>query len=89
MTLNEVPIVDTTHCHYNRASRQLVMSSDIVGMPRHIRIRSVHTGRVEMFVPIGPDHPQFCQDGWDGELRIYEPVNTLDRVKTLVISNFL
>ena len=57
------------------------------GYPREFIVRSHYTGREILFRQIGYGHPEFDEDGWDGEMSVYEPVDTCPTVSTLVISN--
>jgi hypothetical protein len=83
----QVPVVNMRYCEYNKAKRRLTLASEYCGMPGSLIVESHHTGRQILFRPIGVNHPDFDQDGWDGEQQIYEPVEPVAHVRTLVIYN--
>lgn len=61
-------------CTWNKNQRKLYTYSEIFGggFPRVFQVNSPYTGRTVEFRPIGPKHPLFDEDGWDGELAVYE-----------------
>ena len=80
-----IPVVDLSKCEFKAHCGKLTLTSEYVGMPSALRIRSHHTGRSVLFRPIQEDHPMFDQDGWDGEQMVYEPIDPVKNVKVLVI----
>ena len=80
-----IPLIDLNKCEYEPKLGQLKLASEYAGIPNAIRIHSHHTGRTVLFRPIMENHPMFDQDNWDGEQQIYEPVDVLKNVQTLVI----
>ena len=83
-----VPVVGLENCSFDKAQRRLILSSDFVGMPRELVVRSHHTGITMRFTVIGPEHRLFDQDQWDGEQQIYQPVKALPSVDHLIIANY-
>jgi hypothetical protein len=57
------------------------------GFPTTFRVKSNHTGKVVEFKHIGPEHPRFDPDHWDGEQAIYEPVEPQHNVALCVITH--
>lgn len=55
-------------------------------MPNSIKIRSDKTNRIIEFVSLNPDDPLYDEDHWDGEQKIYRPVEDC-KVDCLVIYN--
>jgi len=80
-----IPVVELSKCHFKAHCGKLTLPSEYVGMPNALRIKSHHTGRTVLFRPIQDTHPLFCQDQWDGEQQIYEPVEPTNNVRVLVI----
>jgi hypothetical protein len=77
--------VPLKYCEYSKESKQLRLASEFFGMPNKFTVVSHHTNKEIEFRPIHQDHPMFDQDGWDGEISIYEPVVKIPNVETLVI----
>lgn len=57
------------------------------GFPPSFKVKSSHTGQVVEFRTIGPDHPRFDPDHWDGEQAIYEPTAPQQNVKLCIITH--
>jgi hypothetical protein len=55
------------------------------GFPPSFKVKSDHTGKIVEFKHIGQDHPDFDEDGWDGEQAIYEPVEPQRNVTRCII----
>lgn len=77
---------------YNKDKKQLSISSGhFKSFPHVLTIKSHVTGKIVDCKPIGPEHPMFDEDQWDGEQMIYEPIpicaNTCPNIKTVVIYN--
>lgn len=68
-------MLTTQDCAYDKHTGHLFLYSEHFAgsFPREIVIESTHTGRKVTFVPISADHPRYDEDGWDGEMAIYEP----------------
>jgi len=68
--------INTNQCEYIPTRKALQISSSKLGtgvFPYTVNVTSHHTGRVVVFHPISPDHPNFDDDQWDGEQMIYSP----------------
>lgn len=79
-------MITTADCEFEPKSRRLSLSSHHLPdgrFPKSLQIKSEHTGRTLTFVPIGPDHPNYDEDGWDGEIAIYEPT---ERCNVFILS---
>lgn len=72
---------------YDKTRKQLKIASEYFGMPAEFDVTSHHTGQTVKFIPIGPDHRLFDQDGWDGEQQIYEPVTPVPNVDVCIVYN--
>lgn len=72
---------------YNKAKKRILLASEYVGMPREFTVVSHHTGRKVKFTPITEEHPEFDEDGWDGEQMVYRPTEYIPGVQTCVIYN--
>jgi len=79
-------VVSLDLMQFEKQEKTLKVSTRItMGFPGELDVLSPHTGRMVRFVPIGPLDPRFCQDGWDGEMSIYRPLEDLPNVKYLVV----
>ena len=80
-------MISTADCLFDKATGQLRLSADKVGgrFPRSLVIKSHHTGFEMLFEHIGPEHPHYDEDGWDGEMALYVPTGP-SNVKLLTIS---
>ena len=79
---NTIPL---KFCTFIKDQRVLRVASEFCGMPRTVAVLSEHTGKTVQFVPIGPEDPLYDEDGWDGERKIYYPVEPQARVDYLII----
>jgi hypothetical protein len=79
--------IDLRHCEYNKNLKILKVSSEIFSgsFPSQFFVRSHHTNKEVMFVPVGPQDRLFDQDGWDGEQQIYRPIGNVPNVDYMVI----
>jgi hypothetical protein len=82
-----IKTVPLEYCDFRAHCGKLTLASEYIGMPREFYVLSHHTGRKVLFRTIGPEHPLFDQDQWDGEQQVYEPVDPVNNVKVLVIYN--
>lgn len=86
-------VMSLENLKYNKQRKSLSIPSRLFnggsfkGYPREFIVRSHHTGREILFRQIGENHPEFDEDGWDGEMSIYEPVDSASNVYILVIYN--
>lgn len=83
--MNKVPTINLSVCEYDKKRKVLKLASEYIGMPRSLFIKSNHTGKVVEFFSIGMSDPLFDEDGWDGEMAIYRPVEFVQNVDHLVI----
>jgi hypothetical protein len=86
--MNSTPIltISTDDCKFSAKDRALYTTRDRIGsMPSRLYVESPSTGRKILFKTIGPDHPKFDEDGWDGMQNIYEPVEHLPKVDLLYV----
>lgn len=67
--------LNTEYCDWQPRPRTLIASSRLFNgrFPAQILVKSHWSGRRILFVPMGPDHPRFDQDQWDGEEAHYVP----------------
>ena len=87
MMNKDIPVVELSKCDFRAHCGKLTLASEYVGMPPAIRIRSHHTGRTVLFMPVQPNDPLFDQDQWDGEQMVYRPAEPTNNAKVLVIYN--
>lgn len=68
-------MITTDMCEFFKDTGDMYLSSQHTEgrFPRSIVVKSSRTGREITFTPIKSDHPRFDEDGWDGELALYEP----------------
>lgn len=85
--MSNTPFVNLSSCEFNKTANRLTLCSELVGMPRELIVHSDYTGKDVMFRAIGPEHPLYDQDQWDGEQQIYRPLSPAGKVKTLIIYN--
>jgi hypothetical protein len=85
--MSQIDTIPLKFCTFDKERRVLRVASEFCGMPRVVAIRSEHTGKTVQFVAIGPEDPLYDEDGWDGEQKIYRPVEPQARVDHLVIYN--
>ena len=85
--MKNIPSVDLSKCRFNSSSKVLALTSDHVGMPLELFIKSHHTGKEVRFTIVDENDILFDQDGWDGEQCIYRPVGNVPNVDHLVIYN--
>jgi hypothetical protein len=82
-------MITTDMCEFYKDTGDMYLSSQHTDgrFPRELVVKSAHTGREITFHPIGPEHPRFDEDGWDGELALYEPAvrDASLKVKVLTI----
>jgi hypothetical protein len=81
-------MITTAECEFNKVTGDLSLEAHHLPdgrFPRSLVIKSHHTGREMLFEQIGPDHPRFDEDGWDGEMALYTPHNGPTNVKLLTI----
>ena len=74
-----------SRCDWDK--RRGVISIRGVGIfPKSLSVHSDSTGVSIQFEPVGEDHPMYDQDGWDGEMQAYQPVQPemCPKVKYLV-----
>lgn len=83
--MSNTPFINLSSCDFNKKENKLTVCSELVGMPRELIVHSDYTGKDVVFRVIGPEHPQYDEDQWDGEQQIYRPLSPAGRVKTLVI----
>ena len=74
-------------CLFNKTSKRLYCTSTVFdrSFPKEIDVTSNHTNKVVKFKPVQPGHPDWDEDGWDGEMCVYAPVELLPNVKTLTV----
>ncbi len=74
-------------CDFNKKTTRLLCASEYFagGFPREIDVVSHYTGTVVKFKPVQPGHPEWDEDGWDGEQCVYAPVENVPNVKTLTV----
>jgi len=73
-------------CEFKKETKTLLLSSMHTGrFPPALLLKSHKTGKDVLFTHIQPDHPDYCEDGWDGEQAVYEPNIQIPNVKKLVI----
>lgn len=66
----------TDQCEFNKETGDLSLPLTCAErFPERVEIESVRTGRTMAFKRIGPEHPRYDEDGWDGEMALYEPDN--------------
>jgi hypothetical protein len=80
-----IPTIPLNMCSWNRQRKELVIASEFCGMPAKVIVRSHHTGKEVLFVPLQPGDPGWDEDGWDGEQQVYKPVDRLQNVDRLII----
>jgi hypothetical protein len=85
--MKEIATVPLSVCSFVKQHKSLRLSSEFVGMPSQLMIKSHHTGMSVRFVPVGPEDKLFDQDQWDGEMMVYRPVGNVPNVDHLVIFN--
>ena len=80
-------IMELDRFDWDMQASKLSATSEIFGggFPDEFGIRSHHTGLVVVFQHIKPDHPLYDEDGWDGEMAIYQNVTPMLRNMTCVI----
>lgn len=80
-------MITTDDCEFLKDTGSLMAPAHLFGdrFPKTVQIQSTHTGRIMTFTPITPDHPRYDEDGWDGEMALYEPTQSCN-VKVLVLS---
>ena len=81
-------MITTDQCKFDKNTSTMFIDAMHLGdiFPRQIEIESVHTGRIVKFERIKPGHPRFDEDGWDGEMALYEPCEPYTKVKILIAS---
>ena len=84
-----IPTVSSSFCKYDKDRQVLSMSSQHVGMPKTLFIRSHITGKEVRFVSVDENDILFDQDQWDGEQQIYRPLGNVNGIDYLVISNLI
>jgi hypothetical protein len=68
-------------CEFNKDRKTLLLSHTHTGrFPKELLLKSHITGK-----EIQPDHPDYDEDGWDGEQAVYEPTTKTKNVEKLVI----
>ena len=80
-------MITTADCEFNPKSGDLVLSSHLLGgkFPPTITIKSHITGKELTFTTIGPEHPRYDEDHWDGEKALYEPTDRSTKVTLLTV----
>lgn len=78
-------IVPLNLCEYHKERKQLKLASEFFGMPSELYVHSHHTDRKIKFEVVKETDPLFDPDGWDGEMCVYRPTETLKNVDYLVI----
>jgi hypothetical protein len=89
MSVNEI---STQDCNFNKDKKTLSIPRRIAyqgdyWFPREVIVHSHHTGKKVLFRQISADHPDFDEDGWDGEQAAYEPIGEQTNVRLLFIYN--
>jgi len=82
-----VEVVGLQRFEYSKEQRKLTIPSEYFGMPERFKVISHHTGRIVTFAVVQPGDNLFCQDGWDGEQKIYRPIDECKGVDYCVIYN--
>lgn len=81
-----IKVINLKDCDFNKVRKTLSIPARFVnGFPREIIVHSHHTGRDILFRTLDPSHPDFDEDGWDGEQALYAPVQPLSTINTLAI----
>ena len=77
-------------CDFDKTAKTLRLRADAFAgrFPQKFEVVSHHTGAKVVFQHIGPDHPLFDEDHWDGEMAIYEPVSPTPGVAVLVLTPY-
>lgn len=83
--MKSIPTVSLQFCEYDKVRKILKLASEFVGMPSKLIVKSHYTGKEMLFVVVGPDDPLFDEDGWDGELCKYRPVDNTKNVDHMYI----
>jgi hypothetical protein len=86
-------MITTDQCDFYADTGSMTLSmhhladEGVTSFPRNLEIKSTRTGRTMAFKQIDQNHPRFDEDGWDGEMQIYEPSDqTIPcNVKTLTL----
>lgn len=84
---DETPTVSLSRCEYDKKRKVLKLTSECVGMPNKIIVKSHITGKEILFTPVQEFDPLFDEDGWDGEQKIYRPVENISTIEYMVIYN--
>ena len=77
--------VSLDRCEYIKGQKQLRLASEYFGMPERFEVVSHLTNRIVEFMTVPRGHPLYDEDGWDGEMCVYQPVDHLKNVESLVI----
>lgn len=83
----KIDIVSLKRFDFIKELKELRIASEYFGgrFPHKFIAESSVTGRKVEFAPVKFDDPRFDQDQWDGELQVYAPAESLDRVQYAVV----
>ena len=88
MAVIEVHEISLSVCKYDKTKKALYAFAEDVGgtLRGEFRITSHHTGEIITFRHIQPSHPLYDEDGWDGEMAVFEPTVPVPNVHILFIN---